>query len=110
MKDAGLPITLIVIGIIWLLWHLGWIPDRDWLVGFGFITGGVGVLLVDGFTKNSVVVGPFLIAIGSAWLARDQYHTSWSLILPLLLVLLGSLMLLARNPAIPERRKAKPIA
>lgn len=108
MKDAGLPITLIVLGVIWLVWHLGWFPDKDWLIGLGFIAGGITVLVMDGITRNSVVTGPFLVAIGLAWLARDQYRVSWSLILPLLLILLGALMLLARLPSIPEGRKDKP--
>jgi hypothetical protein len=108
MKDAGLPITLIVIGSVWLVWRMGWFPDKDWLIGLGFVAGGVATLMMDGITRNSVVTGPFLIGVGLAWLARDQYRISWSLILPLLLILLGGLMLLARLPSIPERRKDKP--
>lgn len=105
MKDAGLPITLIVIGLVWLVWRMGWFPDKDWLIGLGFIGGGVSTLVMDRITKNSVVVGPFLMAIGTSWLVHDEYRVSWSLILPLLLMLLGALMLLARLPAIPERSK-----
>jgi hypothetical protein len=107
MKDAGLPITLIVVGLIWLLWYLGWMPDRDWVIGLGFVAGGIAVLVLDGFTKNSVVIGPFLVAIGLAWLAHDQYRLSWSIIVPLMLVLLGVLMLVARSPSIPDRRRGK---
>jgi hypothetical protein len=106
MKDAGLPITLIVVGLIWLVWRMGWFPDKDWLIGLGFIAGGVATLLMDGITRNSVVTGPFLIGIGLAWLARDQYRVSWSLILPLLLIFLGGLMLLARLPSIPDGAKS----
>ena len=104
MKDAGLPITLICIGLIWLVWRMGWFPDKDWLIGMGFIAAGVATLVMDGITRNSIVVGPFLAAVGGAWLLRDEYHMAWSLIPPLLLILLGSLMLLARLPAIPPAR------
>lgn len=104
MKDAGLPITLICIGLIWLVWRMGWFPDKDWLIGMGFIAAGVATLVMDGITKNSVVVGPFLAAVGAAWLIRDEYRVAWSLILPLLLILLGGLMLLARLGAIPPAR------
>lgn len=24
MRDAGLPVTLIVVGLAWLAWHFGW--------------------------------------------------------------------------------------
>jgi len=104
MRDAGLPITLIVVGLLWLLWYQGWLPDKDWVVAIGFIAAGVGVLVVDGLTKNSVVMGPFLIAIGGAWIVHDRYRTSYALIVPVLLVVLGVLMLIARSPAIAQRR------
>jgi hypothetical protein len=104
MKDAGLPITLIVVGAVWLVWRMGWMPDKDWLIGSAFIAGGVGVLLVDRITKNSIVVGPFLIMIGLSWLAHDSYRVAWTLLMPVLLISLGVLMLVARSPAIPDRR------
>lgn len=104
MRDAALPITLIVVGLVWLLWYQGWLPDKDWVIAIGFIAAGVAVLLLDGLTKNSVVMGPFLIAIGISWVIHDRYRTSYSLIVPAMLVILGVLMLVARSPSIPERR------
>lgn len=108
MKDAALPITLIVVGLIWLCWYFGWFRDVDWLISIGFIAGGIGVMAMDRITKNSIVVGPLLMAIGVAWLVNDRYHVSWSLLIPLLLVLVGVLMLIARSPAIPDRRAPAP--
>ena len=104
MRDAALPITLIVVGVVWLLWYQGWLPDKDWVIAIGFIAAGVAVLLLDGITRNSVVMGPFLIAIGIAWVIHDRYRTSYALIVPSMLVILGLLMLVARSPSIPERR------
>jgi hypothetical protein len=104
MKDASLPVTLIVLGVVWLIWHFGWFPDRDWIIALGFMGAGVAVLVIDRITKSSVVIGPFLIAIGIAWAVRYAYRASWSLLIPLLLILLGVLMLVARNPRIPDRR------
>ena len=104
MKDASLPITLIVIGVIGLVWYFRWLPDIDWIVSLGFIAGGIAVLLVDRINKSSIVTGPFLIAVGIAWWLRDQYRVSWNLIIPTLLVVLGILMLIARNPSIPDKR------
>jgi hypothetical protein len=108
MRDASLPITLIVVGAIGLIWYFRWLPDIDWIIALGFIAGGVAVLVVDGINKNSIVSGPFLIAVGIAWALRDQYRISWSLIIPALLVLLGVLMLIARNPKIPDKRTTAP--
>ena len=104
MKDASLPITLIIVGLVWLAWHFHFFPDIDWLIAIGFVVGGVAVLAVDGINKNSVVTGPLLIVIGGAWLLHDQYRMSWSVLIPLLLILVGVLMLVARSPTIPERR------
>lgn len=104
MREAALPITLIVVGLVWLLWYQGWLPDKDWVIAIGFIAAGIAVLALDGFTKTSVVMGPFLIAIGIAWIVHDRYRTSYGVIVPAMLVILGALMLVARSPSIPERR------
>jgi len=107
MRDAALPITLIVVGLIWLAWYQGWLPDRDWVISIGFIAAGIAVMVLDGFTKNSIVMGPFLIAIGIAWIVHDRYRTPFTVIIPVMLVVLGVLMLVARSASIPERRKAR---
>jgi len=104
VKDASLPITLIVIGVIGLVWYFRWLPDIDWVISLGFILGGIAVLAIDRINKSSVVTGPFLIAVGIAWWLRDQYRVSWNLVIPSLLVILGVLMLIARNPRIPDKR------
>jgi len=104
MRDASLPITLIVVGLGWLLWEYRLFPDIDWIISLGFIIGGIAVLAIDRINKSSVVVGPFLIAVGIAWFLHDRYGTTWRLIIPVMLVFLGALMLVARNPRVPERR------
>ncbi|HMA32567.1 MAG TPA: hypothetical protein VKT00_12200 [Casimicrobiaceae bacterium] len=104
MRDASLPVTLIVVGAGWLLWEYRLFPDVDWIIALCFVAGGVAVIVIDGINKNSVVVGPFLIAVGVAWLLHDQYWVRWRIIVPAMLVLLGALMLVARSPRIPERR------
>ena len=104
MKDASIPVTLIAVGLGWLLWELRLFPDVDWIISLGFIAAGVAVMAIDGINKNSVVIGPFLVAIGLAWLAHDRYDTHWRYIIPFMLVLLGILMLVARGGRIPERR------
>ena len=104
MRDASLPVTLIVVGLGWLLWEFRLFPDVDWIIGLGFIIGGIAVMVLDGVNKNSIVIGPFLIAAGIAWLAHDRYGIHWRFIIPAMLVLLGGLMLAARSPKVPERR------
>jgi hypothetical protein len=106
MRDASLPVTLIVVGLGWLLWEFRLFPDVDWIIGLGFIAGGIAVMAIDGINKSSVVIGPFLIAIGIAWLLHDRYGTNWRYIVPVMLVLLGALMLVARSPKVPDRRSS----
>ncbi len=108
MKDASLPVTLIVIGLGWLLWELRLFPDIDWIVSAGFVVAGIAVLVIDGVNKNSIVIGPFLIAVGIVWFAHDRYWVGWRFIIPVLLVLLGVLLLVARSARIPERRGRPP--
>jgi hypothetical protein len=110
MRDASLPVTLIVVGLGWLLWEFRLFPDIDWIIGLGFIVGGIAVLALDGINKNSVVIGPFLIAVGVAWLVHDRYGTHWRFIIPVMLVFLGALMLIARSSKVPERRAGSPDA
>ena len=107
MRDASLPVTLIVVGLGWLLWELRLFPDVDWIISLCFIGAGIAVMAIDGINKNSIVVGPFLIAMGVAWLVHDRYGTHWRFIIPALLVLLGGLMLAARSPRIPDRRSTR---
>ena len=74
MRNAALPVTLIVLGALGLVWYFGWFPDFDALTSIGFIAGGVLVLAMDGITKSSIVLGPTLIAVGIAWWLHDQQH------------------------------------
>ncbi len=104
MRDAALPVLLIVVGAVWLAWHFGWFPDVDWIVAAGFALAGIAVMIFDGITKSSVVIGPFLIGCGIAWAVHDRARTSWSALIPALLILLGVVMLVARHPAIPVSR------
>jgi hypothetical protein len=104
MRNAALPVTLIVLGLLGLVWYYGWFPDFDAITTLGLIGGGVLILVMDGLTKSSVVLGPTLIAMGLAWWAHDQYRARWSLLVPVLLIVIGLLMLVARHPSIPERR------
>jgi len=104
MRNAATPITLIVIGILGLIWYFGWLPDVDAVTSIALVAGGVAILAMDGITKSSVVLGPALIAVGIAWWLHDQYRMRWTLLISVLLILIGALMLLARHPRIPEKR------
>ena len=104
MRNAGAPITLIVIGGLGVVWYLGWVPDFDAITSIALVAGGIAILAMDGITKSSIVLGPTLIAVGIAWWLHDYYRLRWTLLVSVLLIVIGGLMLLARSPRIPERR------
>lgn len=104
MRDASLPVTLIIVGSAGLLWYYRLFPDIDWIIAVGLIVGGMAVLYLDGITKKSIVAGPFLIASGTAWALHDRWRVTWFVLIPTLLIMLGVLMLIARGANIPERR------
>ena len=104
LRDATLPITLVVLGIVWLLFNLDWIPSFDWLVTLILIGSGVGILVIEGINKKSIVGGPMLIAIGLAWLLHFHFGVRWRFLGPGLCIAAGLLMLIARADAIPDGR------
>jgi hypothetical protein len=102
MKDAALPIVLIVLGAIWLLDSLDWLPSIQWVWIFGLICAGSAILALDGITKSSVVAGPMLILAGVLSYFRQFHALGWRFIFPVMLISAGLLMLLARSTSIPE--------
>lgn len=105
MRDAVFPVILIALGAAWLLNSLDWLPGVHWLWIIGLIGAGVAILLLDGFTKSSVVAGPLLILAGVLSFARQYYDLAWRFIFPLMLIAAGVLMLVARLPSLPHSRQ-----
>jgi chromate transport protein ChrA len=108
MRNAALPITLIVVGAIGVVWHFGWFPNVESVTALALAAAGVLILATDRITKSSIVLGPMLIAVGGAIWLHDAYRLRWWLLVSLLLIVLGVLMLIARDPRIPERRHTAP--
>ena len=104
MRNAATPVTLTILGILGLIWYFGWLPDFDSITALALVLGGVAILVMDGITKSSVVLGPTLIAVGIAWWLHDQYRLRWTLLVSALLIVVGALMLIARQPGIPDKR------
>lgn len=108
MRDVVLPITLIVAGLIWLLFNLEWIPSFDWVITLILVGAGIAILALEGLTKKSVVGGPLLIAVGLTWLLHFHYGIRWRFLAPALSIVAGALMLVARSASIPETRHPRP--
>jgi chromate transport protein ChrA len=108
MRNAALPITLIVVGVIGVVWHFGWFPNVESVTALALAAAGVLILATDRITKSSIVTGPMLIAVGGAIWLHDTYRIRWWLLMSVLLIIVGVLMLVARDPRIPEKRATEP--
>jgi hypothetical protein len=108
MRDATLPIVLIVLGVAWLLNSLDWLPEIHWVWIIGLAGAGIAIMVLDGLTKSSVVAGPLLILAAVLSFCRQYYGLGWRFMIPVMLISAGVLMLVARSPSIPESRRFNP--
>lgn len=104
MRDATLPVVLIVGGLALLGWNFGWIPNWSTLVALAFIGSGVAVLVLDGITRKSVVAGSILIAVGIGWYGYFALGWRSRLVIPLLMIFSGFMMLIARYAPLPDAK------
>ena len=105
MRDATLPVILIAGGLAMLGWNYGWIPDWNTLVAIALVVAGVAILVLDGFTKKSLVAGPVLIALGIGWYGYFDLGWRSRLIVPALMIFAGLMMLIARFAPVPENKE-----
>ncbi len=100
-KTLILPLLLIAIGTGWLLTTLGIAPGIDWVWTLGLAIAGLLTYVVSGFDKASFVAGTFLVATSAMSVLRQTGRISFDIEIPVLVILLGLLVLIARIPAIP---------
>jgi hypothetical protein len=108
MRDATLPIVLIVLGAAWLLNSLNWLPEIHWIWIVGLAGAGIAIMVLDGVTKSSVVAGPLLMLAGLLSFCRQYYGLGWRFMIPIMLISAGVLMLVARSASIPDSRHFNP--
>jgi len=96
-----LPVILIALGSGWLLTRLGVVPGIEWAWTLGLAAVGLLAFVVSGFDKVSVVLGPLFIAASILSYLRQGDKLPIDLELPILIVLCGVLLLVARSSAIP---------
>jgi len=97
-----IPVLLIVLGVGWLLSALGVIPTIDWIWTLGIASLGILSFVVWGIDKVSVVVGPIFLAASLLSTLRQTGRIPLNVEVPLLVILGGALMLVARLPSIPQ--------
>jgi len=100
-KTLILPFLLIAVGAGWLLTTLGVAPGIDWIWTLGLAIVGLLTLAVSGIDKVSVVIGPLFIFASSLSILRQTGRLRFDVEIPILVILAGVLLLVARMPAIP---------
>ena len=107
MKDVGLPIALLLLGVAWLLDSLDWLPNIRWVWVIGLLAAGIGILVLDGVTKSSLVSSALLVGAGVMAFFHQFHGLGWRFIIPIMLIVAGVAQLIARSPAIPASRDAR---
>jgi hypothetical protein len=100
-KTLILPLLLITVGTGWLLTTMGVAPGVNWIWTLGLAIVGLTAFVVSGFDKVTIVIGPFMIIASCLSLLRQTGRLEFDVEIPLLVILAGVLILLARLPAIP---------
>lgn len=100
-KTLLLPALLIIVGVGWLLTALGFAPGIDWIWTLGLAGVGFLAFVVGGFDKVTFVAGSFFIITSLLSVLRQTGRISIDIEVPILVILAGVLLLVARHPAIP---------
>ena len=98
------PMVLITVGAGWLLTTLGFAPGIDWVWTLGLAAVGLLVFVVSDFDKVTVVIGPFFILASFLSIFRQTGRLQINVEVPILVIIAGVLLLIARIPAIPIPR------
>lgn len=100
-KTLILPILLITLGTGWLLTTLGVAPGVDWIWTLGLAVAGILTFALCGLDKATVVAGPFLLIASCLSVLRQTDRLSVDHEIPILTIIAGFLLLIARHPSIP---------
>lgn len=100
-KTLLIPILLITVGVGWLLSTLGVAPGIDWVWTLGLAVIGLLMFVMGGFNKVTVVIGPFFIVTSCLSILRQTGRLSLDVEIPILVIIAGVLLLVARKRSIP---------
>lgn len=100
-KTLIVPLLMITVGVGWLLTTLGVGPGIDWVWTLGLAMVGLMTFAVAGIDKGSVVIGPFFLVASFLSVLRQTDRLRIDVEVPILVILGGVLLLIARSPAIP---------
>lgn len=107
-RNATFPVLLITAGLLWFLHSTALLPNAHSLVAIGLAVAGGAMLLLDGLNKSTLVATPMLGFAALAVYGLDRFGLPFSVWASCGMVLLGLLLLGARSPSVPERRRRAP--
>ena len=99
-KTLLIPLLMIIVGVGWLLTTLGVTPGIDWIWTLGLAAVGFLPFVIGGFDKATFVVGGFFIITCLLSVLRQTGRISIDVEMPVLVIVAGVLLLIARNPSI----------
>ena len=96
------PILMIAVGVGWLLSTLQIIPEINWLWTAGLAAAGLMPFALGGLDKVNIVVGPWFLSASVLSVLRQSGKLSFDVEVPILVIIGGLLMIVARSPAFPS--------
>ncbi len=100
-NSLGLPLVIVTVGVGWLLSTIGVGANINWVWTLGLAVGGVLTFLLSGIDKVSVIVGPLLLIASGLSVLRQTDRVSLDIEVPILVIVSGVLLAVARLPSIP---------
>jgi len=100
-KTLIVPCLLVAVGLGWLLTALKVAPGIDWIWTLGLAVVGLLTFAVGGIDKVTVTIGPFFIAASTLSILRQTNRLRVDVEVPILVIMAGVLLLVARSPKIP---------
>ncbi|MEQ8852472.1 hypothetical protein [Gimesia sp.] len=100
-KTLVIPLLIIAVGTGWLLTTLNVVPGLNWIWILGLAITGLTSLAVSGIDKSSVLIGPFFLIASTLSVLRQIGYVTFNIEIPILVIVIGCLLLIARSPSIP---------
>ncbi|MCR9232859.1 hypothetical protein [Gimesia chilikensis] len=100
-KTLVIPLLIIAIGTGWLLTTLNIVPGLNWIWILGLAITGLTSFAVSGIDKSSVLIGPFFLIASTLSVLRQIGYVTFNIEIPILVIVIGCLLLIARSPSIP---------